>query len=68
MLRLAAVLFVLASPSLIFAQSPYYPDRFDWQRRTPARPGWTPPPSTKPSRSPSPTRTPRPRISRSRTP
>lgn len=39
MLRLAAVLCVLASPSLTFAQSPYYPERFDWPRRAPAQAG-----------------------------
>ena len=40
MLKIAAALFVLASASLTLAQSPYYPERFDWQRRAPAQAGF----------------------------
>jgi CubicO group peptidase (beta-lactamase class C family) len=39
MRRLAIVLVVLAHASLAAAQTRYYPDRFDWQRRQPAQVG-----------------------------
>jgi CubicO group peptidase (beta-lactamase class C family) len=39
MLRSLIVLVVLAHASVAAAQARYYPERFDWQRRTPAQAG-----------------------------
>src|SRR5688572_11131635 len=39
MRRIAVLLLVLSWASIADAQTRYYPERFDWQRRTPAETG-----------------------------